>query len=130
MKRLRTLRFRYWVMPVILAALAARAFMPAGFMSSAGEDGMAATIAMCSQDKTRRERIEFPGEKSPGEHRLQCKHCLAPVLGAPFAFYDSAAPAAVLAEAGVRVGHDYPAPIVEHALARQRFIEIARKHLG
>ena len=89
MKRLRTLRFRYWFMPVILAALAARAFMPAGFMSSAGEDGMAATIAMCSQDKTRRERIEFPGEKSPGEHRLQCKHCLSPVLGAPFAFYDS-----------------------------------------
>src|ERR1044071_3943057 len=76
-------------MPVVLAALAARAFMPAGFMSSAGENGMAATIAMCSQDKTRRERIEFPGEKSSGEHRLQCKHCLSPVLGAPFAFYDS-----------------------------------------
>jgi hypothetical protein len=37
---------------------------------------MAATIAMCSQDKARRERIEFPGRKSPGEHRLQCKHCL------------------------------------------------------
>ena len=80
-------------MPVILAALAARAFMPAGFMSIPGEGGMSATIAMCSQDKSRRERIELPGQQSPGEHRLQCKHCLAPVLGAPFAFYDSAAPA-------------------------------------
>jgi hypothetical protein len=28
----------------------------------------------------------------PGEHRLQCKHCLAPVLGAPFAFYDLSTP--------------------------------------
>jgi len=92
-KRLRTLRFRYWVMPVILAALAARAFVPAGLMSMPGEDGMSATVAMCSQDKSRRERIELPGQQSPGEHRLQCKHCLAPVLGAPFAFYDSAAPA-------------------------------------
>ncbi|HEX6396520.1 MAG TPA: hypothetical protein VFZ95_03790 [Steroidobacteraceae bacterium] len=96
MKRLRTLRFRYWAMPVILAALAARAFMPAGFMSMPGEDGMSATIAMCSQDKARRERIDFPGQQSPGEHRLQCKHCLAPVLGAPFAFYDFSAPATPL----------------------------------
>jgi hypothetical protein len=96
-KRLRTLRFRYWVMPVILAALAARAFMPAGFMSMSGEGGMSATIAMCSQDKTRRERFEFPGEQSPGEHRLQCKHCLAPVLGAPFAFHDFSSPATPLA---------------------------------
>jgi deoxyribodipyrimidine photo-lyase len=41
-----------------------------------------------------------------------------------------AAPAAVLAGAGIRIGHEYPAPIVEHAAARQRFIEIAKKHLG
>jgi hypothetical protein len=93
-KRLRTLRLRYWIMPVILAALAARAFMPAGFMSSSGVDGLSASIAMCSQDKSRRERIEFPDEKSPGEHRLQCKHCLAPVLGAPFAFHPLPTPAA------------------------------------
>jgi len=51
-------------------------------------------------------------------------------LPARYIHAPQAAPAAVLAEAGVRVGHDYPAPIVEHALARQRFIEIARKHLG
>jgi hypothetical protein len=93
MKRLRMLRFRYWVMPVILAALAARAFMPAGFMTISGEDAMSATLAMCSQGKSRRERIELPGRQLPGEHRLQCKHCLAPVLGAPFAFYDFSTPA-------------------------------------
>ena len=94
MKRLRTLRFRYWVMPVILAALAAQAFMPAGFMSMTGEGGRSATIAMCSQDKSRRERIEFPGERQlPGEHRFQCKHCLAPVMGSPFAFHDFTSPA-------------------------------------
>ena len=93
MKRLRTLRLRYWVMPVILAALAARAFMPAGIMSLPGDGGMAATIAMCSQDRARRERIEFPGDQSGSDHRLQCKHCLSPVLGAPFAFHDFTTPA-------------------------------------
>jgi hypothetical protein len=96
-KRLRTLRFRYWVMPVILAALAARAVMPRGYMSMTGDAATTATNAMTSQDKTRRERIEFPGEQSPGEHRLQCKHCLAPVLGAPFAFHDFSSPATPLA---------------------------------
>ena len=39
------------------------------------------------------------------------------------------APAAVLAAAGIRIGHSYPRPIVDHARARQRFIEVARKHL-
>jgi deoxyribodipyrimidine photo-lyase len=39
------------------------------------------------------------------------------------------APAQVLAEAGIGK-LDYPAPVVEHAFARRRFIEIARKHLG
>jgi hypothetical protein len=81
-------------MPIVLAALAARAFMPAGFMSGTGVDGRSATIAMCSQGKLRRERVELPGQQVPGEHRLQCKHCLAPVLGAPFAFFDFSTPAA------------------------------------
>ena len=40
-----------------------------------------------------------------------------------------AAPAEVLAAAGVRMGRDYPFPIVEHAFARRRFLETARKHL-
>jgi len=33
------------------------------------------------------------------------------------------APAQVLAKAGVRLGHDYPMPIVEHAAARRRALE-------
>lgn len=93
MKRLRTLRFRYWIMPVILAALAARAFLPAGFMSTSGADGMSATIAMCSPDKMRRERVEIPGQQERREHRPQCEHCLAPLLGAPVALLDFSAPA-------------------------------------
>jgi hypothetical protein len=94
-KRLRTLRVRYWIMPVLLAALAARAFLPAGFMSTSGSDGMSATIAMCSPDKTRRERVEIPAQRLPGEHRLQCEHCLAPLLGAPVAHLHFSTPAAV-----------------------------------
>jgi deoxyribodipyrimidine photo-lyase len=52
--------------------------------------------------------------------RLPARHIHAP----------HAAPPAVLAAAGVRMGHDYPAPVVEHGFARRRFIEIAKKHLG
>jgi len=82
-KRLRSKR--HWVLPVVLAALAARAFMPAGFMPMSGERGM--TISMCSQDKSRRERLEIPGDPGPREHRgLECKHCLSPVLGNFIAF--------------------------------------------
>jgi hypothetical protein len=92
-KRLRTLRFRYWIMPAILAALAARAFLPAGFMSTSGADGMSPTIAMCSPDKMRRERVEIPGQPEPREHRPRCEHCLAPLLGAPVAQLHFSAPA-------------------------------------
>jgi deoxyribodipyrimidine photo-lyase len=52
--------------------------------------------------------------------RLPARHIHAP----------HAAPPAVLAAAGVRMGHDYPAPVVEHGFARRRFLEIAKKHLG
>jgi deoxyribodipyrimidine photo-lyase len=40
------------------------------------------------------------------------------------------APADVLAAADVRLGENYPRPIVEHAAARQRFLDTAKKHLG
>lgn len=93
MKSLRTLRFRYWIMPVILAALAARAFMPAGFMATSAE-GSAVRITMCSQDRLRGETLVIPGEQAPGEHRgLQCKYCGAPILGTPFASFDMVVPA-------------------------------------
>jgi deoxyribodipyrimidine photo-lyase len=50
-------------------------------------------------------------------------------LPARFIHAPQAAPPQVLADAGVRIGYDYPAPIVEHGAARQRFIDVARKHL-
>jgi len=34
-----------------------------------------------------------------------------------------------LQEAGVRLGESYPLPIVEHGLARDRFLKIATCHL-
>ena len=40
------------------------------------------------------------------------------------------APAVVLERAGVRLGEDYPRPIVQHAFARARFLETARAHLA
>jgi deoxyribodipyrimidine photo-lyase len=39
------------------------------------------------------------------------------------------APASVLAEAGVRLGTNYPHPVVGHDLARRRFLETAKAHL-
>jgi hypothetical protein len=92
-KRLRTLRLRYWIVPAVLAALAARALMPVGFMSVSGGDGISATIAMCSRDETRREQVEIPGGQRPAEHRPHCEYCLAPLLGTPFAQIDYRAPA-------------------------------------
>jgi deoxyribodipyrimidine photo-lyase len=39
------------------------------------------------------------------------------------------APAQELTAAGIRLGATYPGPIVEHAAARARFLEIAKQHL-
>jgi len=39
------------------------------------------------------------------------------------------APDAVLRAAGVRLGEDYPAPIIEHRFARERFLAVAARHL-
>jgi len=39
------------------------------------------------------------------------------------------APENVLADAGVRLGANYPKPIVDHKLARERYLEIAKGHL-
>lgn len=40
------------------------------------------------------------------------------------------APEAVLTAAGVELGVTYPAPIVEHAAARARFLETAQRHFA
>lgn len=39
------------------------------------------------------------------------------------------APPLVLRAAGITLGSDYPLPIVDHAKARQRFLDVAKKHL-
>jgi deoxyribodipyrimidine photo-lyase len=39
------------------------------------------------------------------------------------------APAAVLRDAGVRLGKDYPRPVVGHSFARERFLAVAAQHL-
>ena len=40
-----------------------------------------------------------------------------------------AAPARVLKAAGVRLGQDYPYPVVDHSRARDRFLKVARTYL-
>ncbi len=40
------------------------------------------------------------------------------------------APEGVLREAGVEPGRNYPAPIVDHATARARFLETAKQHMA
>lgn len=52
--------------------------------------------------------------------RLPDEHIHAPWL----------APAVTLAAAGVRLGETYPRPVVEHAAARARFLDVARRHLA
>lgn len=39
------------------------------------------------------------------------------------------APEAILAAARVKLGHTYPRPIIEHGLARDRFLQVASRHL-
>ena len=41
-----------------------------------------------------------------------------------------AAPREILERAGVRIGSNYPAPIVEHTEARERFLSTAKAHTG
>lgn len=40
------------------------------------------------------------------------------------------APAAVLKAAGVRLGREYPEPMVDHAAARERFLDTAKQHIA
>jgi hypothetical protein len=110
-KRLRTLRFRSYVLPVILAALAARAFMPAGFMTATeGPAGMrVADAQLCSFDKERRGVIELPGDQHDSS---SCDHCLSPLGNAPIALFDVGAPVAIVAglvrQLVSQVGHTAP----------------------
>lgn len=40
------------------------------------------------------------------------------------------APKRVLCEAGLRLGRDYPRPIVDHRFARERFLSTAARHMA
>jgi hypothetical protein len=81
--RLRNLDLRHSVMPFVLAALALRALIPAGFMPGSS-DGFAFTAMLCAPlsapDAPRaKERIEFPGVPHAQAH---CDFCVSPLLGA------------------------------------------------
>ena len=82
--RLRRLAFRSWLMPLLVAAMACRVLAPAGFMTAAGSPSPLIASTMCSLDKDRRERLEFPGEQQ--QHTPRCDHCLNGPMGwAPIA---------------------------------------------
>ncbi|HEY6079175.1 MAG TPA: FAD-binding domain-containing protein, partial [Polyangiaceae bacterium] len=51
------------------------------------------------------------------------------VMPARFIHRPWEAPEDVLSRAGVRLGHDYPLPIIEHRFARERFLALAARHL-
>jgi len=80
--RLRRLAFRSWLMPLFVAAMACRALAPAGFMTTADDPTIVAST-LCSLDKDRRERLEFPVQQ---QHTPRCDHCLNGPMGwAPIA---------------------------------------------
>jgi hypothetical protein len=82
--RLRSLRFRSWMMPLLLAALVLRVLIPTDVMQMQGTNGgMSLAASLCSNDSNRVERIEIPGD-SPQPH---CERCLlTPPFEAPYAF--------------------------------------------
>ena len=83
-KRLRTLRFRSYLLPLILAAIAGRALAPEAFMTMAGSSTSVLTTTTCSLDRQRRERLSQPAETG---HGARCDHCLNGPMGwAPIAF--------------------------------------------
>ncbi|MEJ0084567.1 MAG: hypothetical protein WDO72_02690 [Pseudomonadota bacterium] len=79
MNRLRALRFRSYVMPLLLAALVFRVLVPPGFMMG-GAGSTSLQVAMCTTTPGKSETIELPGRAAP-----HCEYCVAPPLGAPFA---------------------------------------------
>jgi len=78
MRKLRSLRLRSYVLPVLLGALALRFLIPSGFMPGS-DDGTMLSVAMCSTE-AQSELLEIPGEPS----KPHCDHCTLPSLGSPF----------------------------------------------
>ena len=79
MRQLRSIRFRSYVLPVLLGALALRFLMPAGFMPGSAESTML-SVSMCSTG-TQNELLEIPSEPA----KPHCDHCTLPSLDAPLA---------------------------------------------
>jgi DUF2946 family protein len=79
-RRLRTVRFRSIVMPLLLAALVFRVLVPPGFMM-VGAGASSLQAAMCSGTNSGKiEKIELPGGG-----QAHCEYCSAPPSGAPLA---------------------------------------------
>ncbi len=82
--RFRSLRFRSFVMPLLLAALVLRVLIPTDVMHS---QSMSVASSMCSTDSDRSEFVEIPAEPS----QPHCERCLlTPPFDAPFAFLSPA----------------------------------------
>jgi hypothetical protein len=85
--RFRTFDLRHTVMPFVLAALALRALIPAGFMPGSS-DSFSFTAMLCAPQSLgtaaagAMERFELPG--SPAAHaQPHCDFCVSPALGGP-----------------------------------------------
>src|SRR5687768_13194073 len=94
--RLRNVDFRCSVMPFVLAALALRALIPAGFMPGSSETfGFAAMLCspqLAGDAAGATERFELPA--GPGAHsQPHCEFCVASLLGAPPAMDGARLPA-------------------------------------
>ena len=80
MNRFRTQSFRHSALPLVLAALALRALIPAGFMPSADGELRFMTQLCSTQTPGSIESAGLPGDLAPS-----CEYCVAPLLGAPAA---------------------------------------------
>jgi hypothetical protein len=78
--RLRSLGFRHSALPFVLAALALRALIPAGFMPTANGELRFMSTLCSSQAPGSAQSARLPGDVTPA-----CEYCVAPLLGAPVA---------------------------------------------
>jgi hypothetical protein len=97
--RLRSLRLRSNILPLVLAALVLRAMIPAGFMPGSAP-GVTLTASLCSALPGQSETIEIEGEHS----EPHCEYCVAAPLGA--------APALAVASVSTTAAHTQPSTAV------------------
>ena len=87
----RSNRFRSYVLPLLLGALALRFLIPTGFMPG-GDEGTTLAVSMCSTEQGRSESLEIPAEPA----KPHCDHCLMPSLGPALPPFHIAGPEQVL----------------------------------